>query len=122
MSGAIPRRGGRSIARANSAANRLLIPLLERDTGRWLGRRLCLVDYDGRRTGQPHRLVTLYEVEGGTVRIRVGQPAGKTWWRNFEEPHPIRLRLAGHDRTGTAHVVREEGRVFVVARLGSSSS
>ncbi len=77
-----------------------------------------MVEYDGRRTGNRHELVTLYATEGRTVRIRVGMAERKTWWRNFKEPHPVRLRLAGEDYHTTARVVREGNRVSVVAQLG----
>jgi hypothetical protein len=107
----------RSAAMANASLNRVLIPLLENRAGRRLGHRLCVVDYDGRRTGEHHQLVTAYAVDGTTVRIRVGRPEWKTWWRNFKEPHPLRLRLAGHDHDTTAHLVRESDKVFVVAQL-----
>ena len=43
----------------------------------------------------------------------------KTWWRNFEEPQPLRLRLAGEDFDTTARVVREGNMVSVVAGLGA---
>ena len=106
-----------SSALANASANKVLIPTLESRAGRRLGRRLAVVDYDGRRTGQHHQLVTMYALEGKTVRITVGKSQWKTWWRNFSEPHPLRLRLAGHDHDTTARVVREEDRVFVVAEI-----
>jgi hypothetical protein len=106
-----------SSALANASANKILIPVLESGAGRRLGRRLALVDYDGRRTGEHHQLVTMYTVDGKTARITVGKPEWKTWWRNFSEPHPLRLRLAGHDHDTAAQVVREEDRVFVIAQL-----
>lgn len=105
------------VAAANASANRVLIPILESRAGRRLGRRLSVIDYAGRRTGQHHQLVTLYALDGRTVRIRVGMPEWKTWWRNFKQPHPLRLRLAGRDHDTTAHVVHEDDMVFVVARL-----
>lgn len=41
----------------------------------------------------------------------------KTWWRNFKEPQPVRLRLAGEDYDATACVVRQGNLVSVVAQL-----
>jgi hypothetical protein len=111
-----------SSALANASANKILIPTLESRAGRRLGRHLAVVDYDGRRTGEHHRLVTMYSVEGTTARITVGRPEWKTWWRNFSDPHPVRLRLAGHDHDTTARVVREDDRVFVVAAIDHESS
>jgi hypothetical protein len=83
--------------------------------GRRLGRRLAVVEYAGRRTGRRHQLVTQYVTEGSTVRITVGMADRKTWWRNFEVPHAVRLRLAGVERDTLARVVHEGNRVSVLA-------
>lgn len=96
-------------------ANRLLVPLLRSAAGRLLGRRLAVLEYAGRRTAQPHQLVVQYRLEGRTVHIDVGRADHKTWWRNFETPHPLRLRLAGVDHVASAHVVRDGGTVRVIA-------
>ncbi len=104
--------------RPRALANKALIPILQSRRGRALGRRFAVVEYDGRRSGKSHRLVTLYATEGRTVRIRVGMAESKTWWRNFKDPHPVRLRLAGKRYDTTARVVREGKLVRVVADLG----
>ncbi|WP_426566213.1 hypothetical protein ACPPVT_06570 [Angustibacter sp. McL0619] len=106
-----------AVAVMNGVANRFLIPLLHSSAGERLGRRFAVVEYLGRRTGQPHQLVALYVAEGRTVRIEVGMAESKTWWRNFEEPHPIRLRLEGADHDGVAHVVHDGDRVRVMTEL-----
>ena len=102
---------------ANRLANRCLIPLLNGPAGGRLGRRLAVLEYSGRRTGQHHQLVVMYVAEGPIVRITVGMAEHKTWWRNFEDPRPLRLRLAGIDHAGVAHVVREQEKVMVIAEL-----
>jgi hypothetical protein len=102
---------------ANALANRFLIPLLNSSAGGRLGRRLAVIEYLGRRTGQHHQLVALYAAEGQTVRITVGMAEHKTWWRNFEAPHPLRLRLAGVDYKAVAHVVPDRHQMTVVAEL-----
>ncbi|MEO7062010.1 MAG: hypothetical protein ABI083_20025 [Lapillicoccus sp.] len=106
-----------NVAVANHAANRMLIPLLTGPAGTLLGRWFALVDYRGRRTGQRHQLVTLYARDGRTVRISVGMAEHKTWWRNFEQPYAMRLRLAGQDHDATAHLERDGGRVRVISEL-----
>ena len=95
----------------------MLIPLLESSLGETLGRRLAVLDYVGRRSGRPHRLVVGYVAEGRSVRITVGMAEHKTWWRNFETPHPLTLRLAGIDHHVFAHVVHEGGQTQVIADL-----
>jgi hypothetical protein len=101
----------------NRLANRVLIPLLESSLGDSLGRRLAVLDYVGRRSGRPHRLVVGYAAEGRSVRITVGMAEAKTWWRNFETPHPLTLRLAGIDHHVFAHVVHDGDGTEVIADL-----
>ena len=100
-----------------NALARLLVPLLLSRPGRRPGRRLAVVEYRGRRTGAARRLVTLYALDAGTVRILVAAPGQKSWWRNFETPWPVRLHLAGRGVAAVARVVRDSGRVTVVAQL-----
>jgi hypothetical protein len=107
----------RLLAHANQAANKLFLPLLRGPAGARVGRRLAVIGYVGRRSGESHELVTAYRREGGTVRIRVGQAEDKTWWRNFSTPRALRIRLAGVDHPGTAHTLREGGHVSVVVEL-----
>ena len=101
----------------NAGANRVIIPLLNNSAGVRLGRRLAVVEYVGRRSGQRHQLVAQYVRHGETVRIDVGMAEHKTWWRNFQEPHQMRVRLAGAEHHATAHVVRDGGHVSVIADL-----
>jgi hypothetical protein len=105
------------LATTNKVANKLLLPYLRSSAGRRVGRRLAVIEYDGRRSGTPHELVTGYVRDGHTVRIRVGQAKDKTWWRNFSTPHPMGIRLAGKDHRGTAHTMHEGNRVSVVVNL-----
>ncbi|WP_407342137.1 hypothetical protein [Pengzhenrongella phosphoraccumulans] len=107
----------RGFALTNRVANTLLVAALRSPAGSRLGRRLAVVEYRGRRSGRAYQLVTAYVVNGRSVRIQVGTPGRKTWWRNFEEPHPLRLRLAGADHVAVAQVVHDGGQVRVVADL-----
>ena len=50
------------------------------------------------------------------MRIRVGGADRKTWWRNFRQPAPVHLRLAGVDHDAVAHV-GTHGAVVVVEAL-----
>lgn len=106
----------------NVVANPILIPLLRGWLGRRLGRRLAVVEYVGRRSGDHHQLVTQYVRNGTSVRIRVGAADHKTWWSNFLTAHPARLHLAGQDYGATAHVVRDGDRMTVVAVLDDRAS
>jgi len=101
----------------NVAANPILIPLLKSWLGRRLGKRLAVVEYVGRRSGDRHQLVAQYVRNRTTVRIQVGAADHKTWWRNFSTPQSMRLHLAGDSHEVTAHAMREGDRVTVVAVL-----
>lgn len=105
----------------NGAVNRLLVSLLDGPAARGLGHHLAVVEYRGRRTGVRRRLVVLYSADGDLVSITVGRAEHKTWWRNFENTRAIRLRRAGVDHEGIAHVVRSAGRVTVLVRLTPTS-
>jgi hypothetical protein len=63
---------------------------------------LVLITVTGRRSGREHTFPTGYEQDGDRVLIEVGWPERKLWWRNLTEPAPVRLRLRGAERTGTA--------------------
>jgi hypothetical protein len=100
-----------------SLMNRALIPILRSRAGRRLGRRFAVVEYLGRRSGEHRELVTQYAIEGRTIRICVGAAERKTWWRNFESPHPASLLLSGDDYAVVAHVERKGDVIGVVAEL-----
>ncbi|MEO5652488.1 MAG: hypothetical protein ABIR07_06620 [Marmoricola sp.] len=101
----------------NLFANRFLVPVLNSPVGARLGRRLAVLEYQGRRTGKHRQLVTQYTKDGQTVSIEVGMAESKTWWRNFRTTQPLRLRLAGHDYNAIAHVLREGRVVHVIADI-----
>jgi hypothetical protein len=101
----------------NAVLNPLLLTLLKSKAGLILGRRLAVVEYTGRRDGKPHELVAQYQLEGSTVRMTVGMPDRKQWWRNFNTDHPMTLRLAGRKYVTHAHVVRNREAVLVLADL-----
>lgn len=101
----------------NVVANRVLIPSPRSRAGRRLGRRLAAVEYVGRRCDRRHHLVTQYRTDSRAVRIGVDIAEHKTWWRNSQAPHPVRLRLAGEDHHAMAHVERVGDRACVVTDL-----
>jgi len=79
----------RSFFMTNAVANPVLIPLLRSRLGRRLGSRLAVV----------------------------GAADRKTWWRNFEQPAPVTVRLAGVDHETTALAVSHGEDVVVEAHL-----
>ncbi len=56
------------------------------------------------RDGRPISLPVMYAQRENTLVVLVGGPRGKTWWRHFRQPQPIRVFFRGAERSGTAHV------------------
>ncbi len=88
----------------NHVANPVLRAVLRSSLGRRWGRRLAVLRYRGRRTGEEHELVVQYARDGDRVWIMPAQPDRKQWWRNMRQPLPVDIRLAGHDEHGVAQV------------------
>jgi deazaflavin-dependent oxidoreductase (nitroreductase family) len=63
---------------------------------------LALITVTGRRSGRERTFPVGYSREGDRVRIVVGWPERKVWWRNLSQPAPVRLRIRGERLTGTA--------------------
>ncbi|BBY77463.1 hypothetical protein MPRF_43620 [Mycolicibacterium parafortuitum] len=101
----------------NSGAARLLdAPIV----GPLVRRRIVVIRYTGRRTGQVFETPVNYQRSGNRIVIRVLAPDNKTWWRNFTgDGAPLTLRnFDGADRTGHAVAHRDEqGRVTVIVTL-----
>ncbi|MGZ6983166.1 MAG: nitroreductase/quinone reductase family protein [Ilumatobacteraceae bacterium] len=89
----------------NRVANPPLRWLLRGPLGHRLGRRLAVVSYRGRRTGQTYELIVQYVRNGQRVWILPGRPDRKIWWRNLRQPTRVDLRLAGEDVHGIATAI-----------------
>jgi hypothetical protein len=87
----------------NRTGNRVIRLVLLSRAHRILSRQLALITVTGRRTGRQHTFPVGYKRDGERVTIPVGLPERKVWWRNLLEDAPVRLRLRGQERTGTAH-------------------
>ncbi|WP_158548686.1 nitroreductase/quinone reductase family protein [Blastococcus sp. TF02A-26] len=90
----------------NRLANPVLRRLLRSRLGARPGRRLAVLRYTGRVTGQPHELVVQYVRDRGTVWVLVGAAERKTWWRNLAEPAEVDLWLGGEHHRARARAVR----------------
>ncbi|MDN5934056.1 MAG: hypothetical protein L0I24_23795, partial [Pseudonocardia sp.] len=61
--------------------------------------------YQGRKTGREYSLPVQYARLDHRLVVRPQHPDQSTWWRNFRDPRPVTLRLAGRPRRGTARVI-----------------
>jgi hypothetical protein len=67
---------------------------------------LMLITVTGRRSGRRSTFPVGYQRDGDELTVMVSEARRKSWWRNFEEPAPIELRLRGRALRGRAEVVR----------------
>jgi F420H(2)-dependent quinone reductase len=68
-----------------------------------LSRRTALITVTGRSSGREFTFRVGYEERGDSVRIMVGSPEHKRWWRNLTDAGaPVRMRLRGVERSGHA--------------------
>jgi deazaflavin-dependent oxidoreductase (nitroreductase family) len=64
--------------------------------------------YNGRRSGRPYVLPVQYARVGRRLVVVPQRPESTTWWRNFQTPQPVCVRLKGRLRDGVARVVLRE--------------
>jgi hypothetical protein len=87
----------------NRTGNRVVRLLLRSPLRPLASRNLALITVTGRRSGREFTLPVSYVQEEDRIRITVGWPEQKLWWRNLRgEGGPVRLRIRGVDRTGHA--------------------
>lgn len=59
----------------------------------WVGRQVALLGFSGRRSGQSYTIPVSYQRDGDTVTVVTKKV--RRWWRNFETPAEVELRLIG---------------------------
>jgi deazaflavin-dependent oxidoreductase (nitroreductase family) len=76
--------------------NPVLSVLLRSPAHRLLSGSVLLLEYSGRRTGRRYGLPVMYASSGDGFVVMAGQPADKTWWRNFgRDPQPVAVTVDG---------------------------
>jgi hypothetical protein len=87
----------------NHTANPAVGALLRSPARRLLSGKFALITVTGRVSGRGYTFPVLYERDGDTVRIEVGWPERKRWWRNLTGAGaPVRVRIRGTEHSGTA--------------------
>ena len=66
----------------------------------WIGEEVALLTFTGRRTGKTYTTPVSYHREGDVVTLVTKR--ARNWWRNFETPAEVELRLAGKMYVGKA--------------------
>ena len=85
--------------------NRVVLAILRSRAHRLLSGVAVELRYQGRKTGREYSLPVQYARQDDRLVVRPQNPDQSTWWRNFRDPRPVTLRLAGRPRRGTARVV-----------------
>ena len=76
-----------------------------------------LITVTGRRSGREFTIPVFYRRQGNSVKIGVGAPARRAWWRNLRgEGAEVRMRIRGEERTGHA-VARGDERSGVTVEV-----
>jgi hypothetical protein len=102
----------------NRTGNQLVRGLVSSPLHPLVSRRLTLITVTGRRSGKEYTLPVEYKRDGDRVTIPVMWPQRKLWWRNLQDGAPVRLRLRGSDRSGSARAeVAADGAVEVHVTL-----
>jgi deazaflavin-dependent oxidoreductase (nitroreductase family) len=70
-----------------------------------MSKSLLVITYAGRRSGKTYELPLQYIEVGGRLVIWAGNAAEKTWWRNFETPATVVVRLRGRDVDAKAELI-----------------
>jgi hypothetical protein len=71
-----------------------------------VGQGVALLSFKGHKSGKPYTIPVSYHREGDVVTIITKRQ--RKWWRNFEPPIEVDLRLAGHDYTGMAEIEADD--------------
>jgi hypothetical protein len=67
---------------------------------------VALLGFTGHKTGNSYTIPVSYYREGDIVTVITKRQ--RNWWRNFEKPTEVTLRLAGRDYTGKAGIKTDD--------------
>ncbi len=74
---------------------------------------LVLLTITGRRSGRQYAIPVGYQQrDPGELIVMVSHAHTKPWWRNYDEPGAVGVRLRGQAREGRAHVVAPDSAEF----------
>lgn len=73
---------------------------------RMVGEGVALLTFTGHRTGKSYTIPVSYHRDGDTVTVITKRQ--RNWWRNFEIPVEVGLRLAGREFTGKARISTDD--------------
>ena len=92
----------------NRTGNRAVALVLRSPLHPVVSGHLALITVTGRRSGRDYTFPVGYRATGRRVRIPVGWPTHKRWWRNLEGGARVQLRMGGEQHSGLAEVHGDE--------------
>jgi len=98
-----------------SRLNPLLIALLHSPLHFLASAGLMTLAYEGRRSGRRVVIPVGYQREGDRIEVLVSKALRKKWWRNFEAPRGVELRVRGQRLEGRARLLAAEDPAFRTA-------
>lgn len=87
------------------AGNRVVLAILRSPAHRLLSGFAVELRYRGRRSGREFALPVQYAKVHGKLVVRPQKPDQSSWWRNFGDPRPVTVLIAGRERRGSAQVL-----------------
>jgi hypothetical protein len=75
-----------------------------------VGKGVALLTFTGRKTGKTYTIPVSYQREGDTITVITKR--ARNWWRNFQTPAAVELRLAGRNFHGQAEAAPGESDVL----------
>jgi len=89
-----------------SSRSNVVVERVLRSRFHWLlSAGLLLLTVTGRRSGRRYTIPVGYHESDGAIVVFVGEPATKTWWRNYRTPSPVELLHRSRHIAGTARVI-----------------
>lgn len=67
-----------------------------------IGQQLAILSFEGRKSEKTYAIPVSYHRHDDVVTVVTKRV--RKWWHNFESPIDVRLRLAGRDYSGKAHI------------------
>lgn len=87
------------------AGNQVVLAILRSPAHRLLSGFAVELRYRGRRSGREFALPVQYAKVNGSLVVRPQKPHQSRWWRNFRDPSPVTVLMAGRERRGSALVL-----------------
>ena len=92
--------------------NPLIVGILRSPLHGLMSSGLLALTVTGRRTGRRYTIPVGYQRDGDRFVILVSKARRKNWWRNYLEPAPVEMLIAGQKVPGMGWVVQPESFEF----------